>query len=248
MIGRGTLKPALVALSCLAAAGCAQATYETAQHAATAEQAATVPRPAPVAAAPAVAADAATPESAASAPVAPAADDASESSDDPEATANVELAPPSVSTAALPPAAPERPVVAPAAPATREPERAADLLASSAASPPSAEALDFTSLVTRLRKTKALNLRAKVAVKNESDTLLEQFRAYHAQHGTATLAELRRSYDSLFLKLHSLLEDTDPPLARDINRSRAAIWAILADPMKFGAAAPTASTRSVPPA
>jgi hypothetical protein len=36
--------------------------------------------------------------------------------------------------------------------------------------------------------------------------------------------------------LHSLLQDSDPPLARDIDRSRAAIWEILADPRKFNAA------------
>ena len=37
----------------------------------------------------------------------------------------------------------------------------------------------------------------------------------------------------LFLKLLSLLQDGDPPLAKDIDRSRSAIWDILADPRKF---------------
>jgi hypothetical protein len=37
----------------------------------------------------------------------------------------------------------------------------------------------------------------------------------------------------LLLKVLSLLEDNDPPLARDIVQSRAAIWDILADPRKF---------------
>jgi hypothetical protein len=46
---------------------------------------------------------------------------------------------------------------------------------------------------------------------------------------------LRRSYDSLFEELHSLLENADPPLARDIDRSRAAIWELIADPAKFNA-------------
>jgi hypothetical protein len=89
--------------------------------------------------------------------------------------------------------------------------------------------------VTRLRKTKAISLLTKVDVKNESDDLLEEFRAYHTQRGIVTLADLRRSYDLLFHKLHSLLQDADPPLARDIDRSRAAIWEILADPRKFSA-------------
>jgi hypothetical protein len=191
--------------------------------------------------------DAFTPDSTPPAPAPPPADDA-QSSIDHAATNEVQLELPS-STADLRPAAGERSIGAPADPAVREPERMSDLIASPAvALAPSPETLDFTTLVTRLRKTKAISLRTKVAVKNESDDLLERFRAYHAQHGTATLVELRRSYDSLFLKLYSLLEDADPPLARDIDRSRAAIWAILADPLKFGASGPMASTRSVPKA
>jgi hypothetical protein len=40
-------------------------------------------------------------------------------------------------------------------------------------------------------------------------------------------AGLRRSYDLLLHKLHSLPRDADPPFARDIDRSRAAIWDLL---------------------
>jgi hypothetical protein len=73
----------------------------------------------------------------------------------------------------------------------------------------------------------------KLSVKNQSDDLLEKFRAYHRQQSTLTLSELRRSYDMLLLKLLALLQDGDPPLAKDIDRSRSAIWEILADPRKF---------------
>ena len=48
-----------------------------------------------------------------------------------------------------------------------------------------------------------------------------------------TLPDLRRSYDALVVKLLSLLRDGDPPLAMDINRSRAAIWDVLSDQRKF---------------
>jgi hypothetical protein len=102
------------------------------------------------------------------------------------------------------------------------------------------EPLDLATLAKRLRKTKALNLRAKLAVKNESDDLLEQFRAYHAEAGTTTLSELRRSYDALVRKLCSLLEESDPPLAYDLDRSRAAIWAMLVDPERFETSASAA--------
>jgi hypothetical protein len=147
----------------------------------------------------------------------------------PESEPAQSVAPSGITLEAFDPAA-----LAPEAAAVAESDSAPGIH-SPAASPIAAATLDFSSLVTRLRKTKAINLRTKVAVKNESDDLLEQFRAYHAQPGIVTLADLRRSYDSLFHKLHSLLEHADPPLARDIDRSQAAIWELLADPSRFTA-------------
>ena len=97
----------------------------------------------------------------------------------------------------------------------------------------SAATLDFTSLVARLRATKAIGVLTKLSVKNQSDDLLEKFRAYHKRQGTESIAELRSAYDGLMLKLLALLQDGDPPLATDISHSRAAIWDILADPTKF---------------
>jgi hypothetical protein len=102
------------------------------------------------------------------------------------------------------------------------------------ASQPAEAPLDFSGLETRLRQTKAIGVLTKISVKNQADDLLEKFRAYHKQQvGSQTLTELRRAYDMLLLKLLSLLQDGDPPLAKDIDSSRAAIWDILADPMKF---------------
>jgi hypothetical protein len=132
-----------------------------------------------------------------------------------------QAAPPPAATADVPAAATEVTAMTPAAEVAQEPETAA------------AAALDFESLVKRLRKTKAIKLSAKLAFKSQSDALLNAFRAYHRQRGTTTLAELRRSYDRLFSELHSLLADGDPPLDRDIAESRAAIWEVLADPRKF---------------
>jgi hypothetical protein len=143
---------------------------------------------------------------------------------------------PSVSPTEIAPEPSELAAVADAAPSTEVFVPEPNLAAPFVASPASIETLDFSSLVTRLRKTKAISLRTKVAVKNESNDLLDQARAYHAQTGQTTLSDLRRSYDTLFQELHSLLENADPPLARDIDRSRAAIWEILADPTKFNAA------------
>jgi hypothetical protein len=104
------------------------------------------------------------------------------------------------------------------------------------ASQPVPAPLDLESLGTRLKQTRAIGVLTKLSLKNQVDDLLQKFRAYHRQQGTATLPELRRSYDLLMLKVLSLLQDSDPPLARDIVQSRAAIWGILADPSKFNEA------------
>jgi hypothetical protein len=100
-------------------------------------------------------------------------------------------------------------------------------------SQPPPNTLDFAALGARLRTTKAIGVFTKLSVKNEADDLLAQFRDYYRRQGTATLPDLHRSYDMLVIKLLSLLQDGDPPLATDINRSRAAIWDILSDQRKF---------------
>ena len=48
-----------------------------------------------------------------------------------------------------------------------------------------------------------------------------------------SLDQLRQPYDQLLMKVLSLLQDSDPPLAREIVQSREAIWSILSDPEKF---------------
>jgi hypothetical protein len=98
---------------------------------------------------------------------------------------------------------------------------------------PAPAPLDFKLLGTRLRETRAIGVLTKLSLKNQVDDLLVAFRAYHKGQGKATLVELRRSYDMLLLKVLSLLQDSDPALARDIVQSRAAIWGILTDPRKF---------------
>jgi hypothetical protein len=125
------------------------------------------------------------------------------------------------------------PATTPAPAPTAAPKVVSKATQAPATPPPAAAPLDFASLGTRLRQTKAIGTLTKLSLKNQVDDLLGKFRAYHKRQGTATLPELRRSYDMLLLKVLSLLQDSDPPLARDIVQSRAAIWGILADPRKF---------------
>ena len=209
MMGRVPKWLGLLAACCVAAAGCA-VVKPTDEPAAAAVPAPSEPVPAAVA------------KSGATAPPSPAP--VSKSTNEPS-----EATPPKTTTDSArhvtetkpPPAVPARPVTEPTRPVPATPPVAAP------------STLDFTSLVARLRATKAIGVLTKLAVKNQSDDLLEKFRAYHKRQGTASLAELHSAYEGLMLKLLALLQDGDPPLATDIDRSRAAIWDILADPMKF---------------
>jgi outer membrane biosynthesis protein TonB len=232
-----TLSAALsvLVLCCSVAAGCAGVKHKPADAvvppAAPAMPAASAPAPQPPVVSP--------PEivTAPAAPVAPEVRVAREPAVPPQV---VEPVPPAQRAAPAPrvvvPKAPvaatkSPPAIAPTpAPAPKDVSKATQ---APAVSPPAAAPLDFASLGTRLRQTRAIGTLTKLSLKNQVDDLLGKFRAYHKRQGTATLPELRRSYDMLLLKVLSLLQDSDPPLARDIVQSRAAIWGILADPRKF---------------
>ena len=122
---------------------------------------------------------------------------------------------------------------APAPPKPPEPPRPRQGAAPPPPTQERAAIVDLTSLEQRLRDTHAIGVFTKLALKNEVNDLLERFRAFHAGRGVATLTKLRESYELLVLKVVSLLQDKDAPLARDIFTSREALWNLLADPVKF---------------
>jgi len=95
--------------------------------------------------------------------------------------------------------------------------------------------LDLEALKTQLKQTKAIGVFTKLTLKNQVDDLLAKFREHHAGKSKPTMAELRRSYDLLMMKVLSLLQDDDQKLASAIVSSREAIWGLLADPKKFAA-------------
>ncbi len=101
------------------------------------------------------------------------------------------------------------------------------------AKPTAAPPLDLKSLETRLRETKAIGVFTKLTVKNQVDDLLERFREFYKGRLKTSLAELRRAYDLLVLKVLALLQDADPPLASALATSRESIWGILSDREKF---------------
>jgi hypothetical protein len=100
------------------------------------------------------------------------------------------------------------------------------------ASRPGTAPLDLQSLETRLHETRAVGTFTRISLRNQVADVLDQFHAYH-DHRAPPLAALRQSYNLLLLKMLSLLQDSDPALARDIVASREAIWDTVADPRKF---------------
>jgi hypothetical protein len=96
-----------------------------------------------------------------------------------------------------------------------------------------APSLDLNSLEQRLKDTRAIGLFTKLSLKNQVDDLLTQFRAFHARKSTISLSDLRQRYDLLLMKVLSLLQDGDPPLASAVSSSREALWSMLSDPQKF---------------
>jgi len=140
---------------------------------------------------------------------------------------NHDVAKPETSTTKAPIQAPRAPP-----PATQLPQKEAP---APALAKPETPPLDLKSLETRLKETKAIGVFTKLALKNQVDDLLDQFRAFYLGRLKTSLSELRRSYDLLVLKVLALLQDADPPLANAIAASRESIWGILSNPAKFAA-------------
>ena len=99
--------------------------------------------------------------------------------------------------------------------------------------PSASPTLNLADLEQRLRETRAIGVFSKLSLKNQVDDLLNAFRALYKGPNKHPTVELRQRYDQLLLKVLTLLQDGDPPLAAAISSSREAIWSILADPDKF---------------
>ncbi len=102
-----------------------------------------------------------------------------------------------------------------------------------ASTPNAPPTLNLGDLEQRLRETRAIGVFTKLSLKNQVDDLLNAFRELYRGPDKHPSAELRQRYDLLLLKVLTLLQDGDPPLASAISSSREAIWSILADPDKF---------------
>ena len=164
---------------------------------------------------------------------------ASGSATAPAAAPTAATAPPAQATAAASAGGKEaapKPAATARAPEAKAPAKPAAAASPSAKAAPVAKApppLDLKALETELKETKAIGVMTKLSIKNQVDDLLTQFRAFYQGKVKTTLAELRRPFDLLVLKLLALLQDSDPALAAAIVASREAIWGILSDRTKF---------------
>ena len=169
-------------------------------------------------------------------PTAPAASDAARVNPTAPAPASAATARPAA-PAAVPSAAdqaPAKPAAQSAAPQAKAPVAPAAPAAKAApVAKATAPPLDLKALENELKGTKAIGVMTKLSLKNQVDDLLSQFRAFYQGKLKTTLAELRRPFDLLVLKLLALLQDSDPTLAAAIVASREAIWGILSDRTKF---------------
>ena len=138
-------------------------------------------------------------------------------------------APKAADVPATPAPAPSRPTP----PAPAPPKTAAVPKQETRPASPAPPPLDLAGLEKRLRDTKAIGVFTKLSLKNQVDDLIADFKAFHDRRGTIKLEDLRERYNGLMLKVLSLLQRDDPPLARDLSASREALWTVLADPVKF---------------
>jgi hypothetical protein len=130
-------------------------------------------------------------------------------------------------------ASPGAPANRPAAKTTTPGEAPAKGATPAAAAAPTAPTLDLGSLEQRLKDTRAIGVFTKLSLKNQVDDLLSELRAFHSGSSKTPQTALRQKYDTLIIKVLTLLQNGDPQLATAVASSREALWGILMDPKKF---------------
>ncbi|MBS0375694.1 MAG: hypothetical protein JSR73_14035 [Proteobacteria bacterium] len=144
---------------------------------------------------------------------------------------------PAASASPAPPAprprAPAPAANAPSPPTTVAPAPVAAAAPATSRPPAGPPPLDLQTLEQRLRDTRAVGVFTKLSIKNQVDDLLTQFRSFHRGKVPPTLPDLRQKYEVLLLKVVTVVQDGDAPLAGAVASSREAIWGILSDPTKF---------------
>jgi len=86
-----------------------------------------------------------------------------------------------------------------------------------------AEPFDMNVLIERLKKTDAIGMFTKLALRSDALDIMDMIKAYNRHIARYSLKELRARFNGLVLKVLALLDD-DPMLSRDISLAREKIW------------------------
>jgi hypothetical protein len=85
-------------------------------------------------------------------------------------------------------------------------------------------AIDMEILTNRLKKTKAIGLFTKLAIRNDVSDLMNDVKRYRKKSMLdSKIEEIRESFEGLLMKIIALLDD-DPELSRDMYVGRELIW------------------------
>ena len=84
--------------------------------------------------------------------------------------------------------------------------------------------IDMEVLTARLKKTKAIGLFTKLAIRNDVSDLMNDVKRYRKKSMLdSKIEEVRESFEGLLMKIIALLDD-DPELSRDMYVGRESIW------------------------
>jgi len=88
---------------------------------------------------------------------------------------------------------------------------------------PVVKTFDMSVLIERLKKTDAIGMFTKLALRSDALDMMDMITAYNKHMARYSLKELRARFDGLLLKVMALLDD-DPGLSKDISLAREEIW------------------------
>lgn len=95
--------------------------------------------------------------------------------------------------------------------------------------------LDLDGLEQRLRRSEALGIFVKLALKDRLDTLISDFVLFHEGHRGNSRKSLKTRFDGLLKDTVAMLRNGDPVLSASIKRAHQGLWLIVSDPVRFSA-------------
>jgi hypothetical protein len=90
--------------------------------------------------------------------------------------------------------------------------------------------IDLDALETKISKTDAIDIFAKLQLKNRIDSLTDEVGQIQSGQSDISLAELKLRFEQFFHSTVALLRKGDPSLADELVMSRDALWRVLTQP------------------